>query len=85
MGAMPATTVTLTLAEAAQVLDPPMTERQLRMIVNALELPAAGRRRRAHTGRPLDTYDVAELMRIHAALTPWLTCNEPANSARQLG
>src|SRR6266487_1210243 len=67
----------LTLAEAAQVLRPPMTEKQLIMVVAALNLPPSGVR---HTGDPLGgrprrTYPwdgdtgLAALLR---ALLPWL-------------
>jgi hypothetical protein len=61
-----------TLAEAATVLDPPMTEQQLRLIVTALALSPAGARHTGRAGRPLPTYDAATLLRIHAALLPWL-------------
>jgi len=72
MGAMPATTVTLTLSEAAAMLDPPMTERQLRAIVAALHWQPSGQRRDGRPGRPAARYDAADLMRLHDALTPWL-------------
>jgi hypothetical protein len=71
---MPAT-VTLTLAEAAQVLDPPMTEQQLRQIVRALGWEPGGERGNGHPGRPgrqKATFDAAEILRLHAALVPFL-------------
>lgn len=68
---MPAT-VTLTLAEAAQVLDPPMTEQQLRKIVRALGWQAADQRRTGKPGHPAPAYPAAGLMRLHAALVPFL-------------
>lgn len=68
---MPAT-VTLTLAEAAQVLDPPVSERQLRAIVAALRLQPCGQRRDGRPGRPAARYDATEILRLHAALAPWL-------------
>jgi hypothetical protein len=73
---MPAT-VTLTLAEAAQVLDPPVSERQLRAIVGALGWRPCGHRRTGQAGRPAARYDAGELMKLHAALAPWLASSEP--------
>lgn len=67
---MPA--VTLTLAEAAMVLDPPMTERQLRTIVTALGWEPDGWRRRATRGHPFPTYDAEKILRLHAAMVPFL-------------
>lgn len=71
---MPAA-VTLTLAEAAAMLDPPITTRQLRAIVAALGWQPCGHRRTGQAGRPAARYDAAELMRLHAALAPWLAGN----------
>jgi hypothetical protein len=68
---MPAT-VTLTLAEAAQVLDPPMTEQQLREIIRALRWEPEGYRRTGRPGHPWPVYDAREIMKLHAALAPWL-------------
>ena len=62
----------LTLAEAATLLHPPMTERQLRMIIRALGWQPAGIRRSDRPGRRTRTYQAAEIMRLHQALTPWL-------------
>jgi hypothetical protein len=62
----------LTLAEAAQVLDPPITERQLRVIVAALGWQPTEVRYSGRTGRPPAAYDAAELMKLHQALLPWL-------------
>jgi hypothetical protein len=74
---MPAA-VTLTLSEAAAVLDPPMTERQLRAIVSALGWQPCGTRRDGRSGRPAAQYDAAEVMRLHAALAPWLASGSGA-------
>jgi hypothetical protein len=71
MDAMP-TTVTLTLAEAAQVLDPPMTEQQLRAIVTALGWQPDGHRHTGRAGRPMACYDATRLMQLHAAVAPFL-------------
>ena len=64
--------VALTIGETAALLDPPLSEHQLRVIIRALRIPPAGVRRTGHTGHPQHTYDAGELMRLHAALTPWL-------------
>jgi len=64
--------VTLTLAEAAQVLEPPMSEAQLRRIISALGWKPAGWRRTGRSGHPFPEYDAAALMRLHAALLPFL-------------
>jgi hypothetical protein len=64
--------VQFTLAEAVTVLDPPLTEVQLRRIVAALGWRAAGY---AHTGRPghpVARYDWLDLAGLHAALVPYL-------------
>jgi hypothetical protein len=72
MAASPA----FTLAEAAAILDPPISERQLRAIVAALRLEPCGQRRDGRSGRPAARYPAAELMRLHAALAPWLATPE---------
>jgi len=66
------TAVALTLGEAAAVLDPPLTEAQLRAIVTALRWPAEGYRRTGRAGRPAPCYDWARLAGLHAALVPFL-------------
>jgi 2-keto-3-deoxy-L-rhamnonate aldolase RhmA len=71
---MPAT-VTLTLAEAAQVLDPPMTEQQLRAIVRALRWEPEGYRHTGRAGRPGARYDAGKILKLHAALVPFLGNN----------
>jgi hypothetical protein len=67
-----AVSVAFTLAEACEILDPPMTEQQLRLIITALALTPAGNRYTGKAGRPHPTYDAATILRIHAALLPWL-------------
>ena len=66
------TAVTLTLSEAAAVLDPPMTEQQLRQIVSALGWKPAGNRHTGKRGRPWPVYDAEEILKLHAAIAPWL-------------
>jgi hypothetical protein len=61
----------LTLAEAVTVLDPPMAEKQLRAIVRALRWQPQGWRHNGH-GHPFATYSATEIMRLHAALLPFL-------------
>jgi hypothetical protein len=67
-----AATLAFTLAEAATVLDPPMTERQLYAIVHALGWQPAGKRYTGHGGHPRHTYEAAEIMALHAAIAPFL-------------
>lgn len=74
--------VTLTLAEAAMVLEPPVSEQQLRAIVTALGWQPAGWRRTGKPGHPAPVYNAEMLMRLHAVLTPFmgepeLTKNRP--------
>ena len=64
--------IAFTLAEAATILDPPMNERQLRMIVRALGWQPSGKRYTGRSGRPVDTWDAAAIMRLHGALAPLL-------------
>jgi len=66
------TAVTLTLSEAAAVLNPPVTEQQLRQIVSALGWKPAGNRHTGKRGRPWPVYDAARLLELHAALVPFL-------------
>ena len=67
MGIMRAA-VTLTHAEAAQVLEPPLSERQLRDIVRALGWQPSGHRHTGRPGKPVAVYDWAKITRLHAAL-----------------
>lgn len=69
MDAMPA--VALTLAEAAAVLDPPITERQLRAIIRELGWKPETHRHTGCAGRPAPAYDATRLLRLHAALVPF--------------
>ena len=67
-----ATAVTLTLAEAAAVLDPAMTEQQLQAIVRALGWQPDGHRHTGRAGRPAARYDATRLLQLHAAISPFL-------------
>jgi hypothetical protein len=62
----------LTLGEFAQVLDPPMSELQLRMIVTALGIEPSGARRTGAPGRPVSCYPASIVMRVHAAVAPFV-------------
>jgi hypothetical protein len=64
--------VALTVDEAVLVLDPPITCDQLAALIAALGIRPVGRRHQPRKGRPRQTYDAAELMRLHAAVAPWL-------------
>jgi len=67
-----AVTLAFTLAEAATVLNPPLSEHQLRMIVRALGWQPCGKRYTGKGGHPFGTYDAARLMELHAALLPFM-------------
>lgn len=62
----------LTLAEASEVLDPPIGEKQLREIVHALRWKPAGHRHDGRKGHPKATYPAEAIMKLHRALVPWL-------------
>ena len=64
--------VALTLAEAAKVLNPPLTERQLRQIITALGMQPSGARHDGRPGHPRATYNASEILRLHAAVAPFL-------------
>jgi hypothetical protein len=69
---MSAPGVALTIDEVVTLLDPPMTRTQLAGLITALGIRPAGKRLVPRKGRPALTYDAAELMRLHAAIAPWL-------------
>ncbi|HWG64236.1 MAG TPA: hypothetical protein VG253_21310 [Streptosporangiaceae bacterium] len=62
----------LTIDELASILDPPMTRDQLAELIATLHIQPVGKRKRVARGRPALTYDAAGLMRLHAAIAPWL-------------
>lgn len=64
--------IAFTLSEAATILNPPMTEQQLRMIIRALGRKPDGHRHTGKGGHPFDTFDAAWLMKLHAALIPFM-------------
>jgi hypothetical protein len=61
----------LTLAEAATVLNPPLTEQQLRRIITALGWQPEDWRRTGRPGHPAPCYNATRLMQLHAALVPF--------------
>ena len=64
--------VAFTLGEAAEVLDPPVTEKQLSMIIRALGWKPAGHRYTGRGGHPHSTWDMARIQLLHAALIPFM-------------
>lgn len=73
--------VAFTIDEAIMVLDPPITYRQLAALIAALGIRPVGKRREPKRGRPRLTYDAAELMRLHAAVLPWLLSSADASQS----
>lgn len=71
-----AATMAFTLAEAATILDPPLTEQQLRLMVRALGWQPCGARRTGKSGHPVAVFDAARIMRLHAALIPFMELAE---------
>jgi len=65
--------VQLTLAEASNVLCPYIGEDHPHAIIKALHIEPAGTRRLGKRGRPHDTYDYPTLLRLHAAISQFLT------------
>lgn len=65
----------LTLAEASSVMRPYLTEEQFRQLIKTLGIKPTGTRRLGNRGRPHDTYDYATLLRLHAALVPFISNN----------
>jgi len=64
--------VTLTLAEAAALLEPPLTEAQLRAIIRALGWKPDGHRPSGPSGgRPAAAYDATRLLKLHEVLAPF--------------
>jgi 2-keto-3-deoxy-L-rhamnonate aldolase RhmA len=70
------TAVTLTLAEAAMVLSPPVSEQQLRAMVTALRWQPCGHRHTGRAGRPAPAYSAKRLLELHAAMVPFLAITD---------
>ncbi|MEV4020185.1 hypothetical protein AB0J35_57885 [Nonomuraea angiospora] len=56
-----------TIREAAEELDPPMSEERVRHLVAAFEYEPIGQRASGR-GRPVPEYDQGDLMRAHSAV-----------------
>ena len=63
-----------TIAEACEILDPPLSEQQLREVIHALGWKPAGTRKLGvgHRGRPFSTYPADEILKLHKSLVPFL-------------
>ena len=62
----------LTVHELADLLDPPVTTRQVKCIVAIIGLKPCGYRHTGHPGRPAALYEARVIMEVHAVLMPWL-------------
>lgn len=62
----------LTLAEIRPLLDPPLSERQLRDLVRALRIQPAEWHRHGHVGHPVARYDAATIFKLHGAISVFL-------------
>lgn len=60
--------VTLTLAEASEILEPAIN---LAPVIKALGWQPDGWKRTGKPGRPAPAYDTGKLMRLHGALAPF--------------
>ena len=63
-----AETVTLTLSEAGEILEPAI---DLAPVIKALRWQPDGYRHTGRAGRPAPCYEAAKLLRLHAALVPF--------------
>ena len=57
-----------TIADAADQLNPPMSETEVRAMVEAFAITSNGKRLTGRRGKPLPTYDPELIQRAHAAL-----------------
>lgn len=64
--------VLLTVAELTEVLQPPVTQVQVTLMVKLGRVPVAGWRKTGKPGHPHPEYDHEEIARLHQALLPWL-------------
>lgn len=72
----------LTLSELADLLDPPVTARQLFHLVRALGLKPVEHRRTGQPGRPAPAYDARLVMEAHGMLGRfWLEATEDVGVA----
>jgi hypothetical protein len=59
----------LTLAELADLLDPPVTVEQVKNLIHAVQLQPVSYRRTGRQGRPAPEYDARLVMQAHGALS----------------
>jgi hypothetical protein len=71
----------LTIPEAEEFLDPPLTRQQLRLLIRLAGLEPAAYRRTGRAGRPYPAYPALALMRLHAAVAPLITGADLCDSA----
>jgi hypothetical protein len=60
----------LTLPEMAEILDPPLSAEQLKLLIKAIGIQPEGRRYTGAQGRPAPCYRASIVMRVHAAVVP---------------
>src|SRR5689334_10985045 len=80
---MASSEVTFTINDAVEFFGDhpiPITERQLRTLIDILNIRPVGQRQ-GRRGRPALTYSVSELMMLHAAIAPWLLPHEEPKKA----
>jgi hypothetical protein len=64
--------------EAVFMFRSSITHRQLAALIAALGIRPVGKRQEPRRGRPRLTYDLDELQRLHAAVSPWLAARSVA-------
>lgn len=67
---------TLTIAEAAEILEPPMAPADLRAHIIALRWQPAEYRRSGRPGHPVPAYPAERILGLHAALVPFMDHGE---------
>jgi hypothetical protein len=72
--------VMLSLPELAAWLDPPLPARRLALLFRALGIEPDGQRA-GKVGRPVNLYDAGKVMRLHAAVVPFLGAPAPEAEA----
>ena len=65
-------TVALTLREITPLLDPPIDEKQLRLLVQALRIQPVEWHKHGHVGHPVARYDAATIFKLHGAISVFL-------------
>ncbi len=81
--AMASSDATFTINDAVEFFGNhpiPITEQQLRTLIDILNIRPVGKRQGSR-GRPALTYDIGELQTLHAAIAPWLLPHEEPKQA----